>query len=45
MSLKHMVSIDDFDSKRFQLRLIEEVEDKAVLTHYLHNYKNGVKGK
>ena len=22
---------------------VEDIEDKAVLTHYLHNYKSGVK--
>jgi DNA (cytosine-5)-methyltransferase 1 len=43
MSLKQTISIDDFRDKNYQMRLIEEVEDKAVLTHYLHNYKNGVK--
>ena len=43
MSLKQTISIDDFGGKNFQIRLVEEVEDKAVLTHYLHNYRNGVK--
>lgn len=43
MSLKQTISIDDFGDKNYQIRLVEEVEDKAVLTHFLHNYKNGVK--
>jgi DNA (cytosine-5)-methyltransferase 1 len=43
MSLKQTISIDDFGGKNFQIRLVEDVEDKAVLTHYLHNYRNGVK--
>jgi DNA (cytosine-5)-methyltransferase 1 len=43
MSLKQTISIDDFGGKAFQIRLIEGIEEKAVLTHYLHNYKNGVK--
>jgi DNA (cytosine-5)-methyltransferase 1 len=43
MSLKQTISIDDFGGKAFQIRLIEGIEDKAVITHYLHNYKNGIK--
>jgi len=43
MSLKQTISINEFDGKRFQIRLVEGIEDKAVLTHYLHNYRNGVK--
>jgi DNA (cytosine-5)-methyltransferase 1 len=43
MSSKHKISINEFDSKSYQIKLVEGVEDKAVLTHYLHNYKNGVK--
>ncbi len=40
MSSKHKISINEFDSKSYQIKLVEGVEDKAVLTHYLHNYKN-----
>jgi len=39
------ISIDEFDGKRFQVRLVEPVpsnEKKAVITHYLHNIENGV---
>ncbi|HQH17970.1 MAG TPA: DNA (cytosine-5-)-methyltransferase [Bacteroidales bacterium] len=43
MSLKHTISIEDFGEKQFQIKLIEEVEDKAILTHYLNNFKNGIK--
>jgi DNA (cytosine-5)-methyltransferase 1 len=43
MGLIQTVSIDEFDGKNFQIRLIEGIEDKAVLTHYLHNYRNGIK--
>ncbi|HMV13972.1 MAG TPA: hypothetical protein PKK18_07775 [Chitinophagales bacterium] len=43
MSLKQTISINEFDSKSYQIRLVEEIEEKAVLTHYLHNYRNGVK--
>lgn len=43
MSLKQTISINEFDGKSYQIRLVEGIEDKAVLTHYLHNYKNGVK--
>lgn len=43
MNLKQTISINEFDGKSYQIRLVEGVEEKAVLTHYLHNYKNGVK--
>lgn len=45
MKLKEKISIDEFDGKKFQIRLIEPVESnhkKAVITHYLHNIENGV---
>lgn len=43
MNIKEKISIDEFDGKRFQIRLIEPKSDKkAVLTHYLHNIHNGV---
>jgi len=38
---KHKVSIEEFDGKNYQITLVEP-EDKAVLTHYLHNVDNGV---
>ncbi len=40
MKLKEEISIDEFDGKYFQVRIIEPVktnEKKAVITHYLHN--------
>jgi DNA (cytosine-5)-methyltransferase 1 len=45
MKLKEKISIDEFDGKRFQIRLVEAVtanHKKAVITHYLHNINNGV---
>jgi DNA (cytosine-5)-methyltransferase 1 len=43
MKIKEQISIDEFDGKRFQVRLVESSDDrKAVLTHYLHNIHNGV---
>lgn len=45
MKFKEKISIDEFDGKRFQIRLVEPVpanEKKAVITHYLHNIDNGV---
>lgn len=45
MKLKEKISIDEFDGKRFQIRLVEAVPSnhkKAVITHYLHNIDNGV---
>ena len=45
MKLKEKISIDEFDGKRFQIRLVEPNlanQKKAVITHYLHNIDNGV---
>ena len=45
INFKEKISIDEFDGKRFQIRLVEPVptnEKKAVITHYLHNIDNGV---
>lgn len=44
MKIKEKISIDEFDGKKFKIRFVENVDNKkAVLTHYLHNYHNGVK--
>lgn len=45
MKQKEKISIDEFDEKRFQIRLVEPSSvnhKKAVITHYLHNIENGV---
>jgi len=45
MKLKESISIDEFDGKRYQIRIVEPNDNdnsKAVLTHYLHNYRNGI---
>lgn len=43
MKIKERISIDEFDGKRFQIRLVEPINNKkAVLTHYLNNIHNGV---
>ncbi|NTW33765.1 MAG: DNA (cytosine-5-)-methyltransferase, partial [Bacteroidetes bacterium] len=43
MILNEKISIDEFDGKNFQIRLIEPISHhKAVITHYLHNIENGV---
>lgn len=43
MKLKEKISIDEFDGKRYRVKLIEpENNSKAVITHYLHNIDNGV---
>ncbi len=45
MKLKEKISIDAFDGKRYQIRLVEPSSTnhkKAVITHYLHNIDNGV---
>ena len=41
MKIKHKISIEEFDGKNYRIRLVEP-EDKAVITHYLRNYNNGV---
>lgn len=44
MKMKEKISIDEFDGKKFKIRFVEEDDNrKAILTHYLHNYHNGVK--
>lgn len=46
MKMKENISIEEFDGKRFKIQTFEaETEDnkKAVVTHYLHNIRNGVK--
>ena len=45
MDLKDKISIEEFEGKRFKIRLVEPIEvshKKAVITHYLHNMGNGV---
>lgn len=37
------ISIEEFDSKSYQMKFAESIEDEmAILTHYLHNIRNGV---
>lgn len=43
MSLEQTISIEDFSNKSYKIRLVEKDESTAILTHYLHNLKNGVK--
>ncbi|WP_461631790.1 DNA (cytosine-5-)-methyltransferase [Labilibaculum euxinus] len=43
MSSIQAMSIDNLGRDKSQLKLVEEAENKAILTHYLHNYQNGVK--
>jgi DNA (cytosine-5)-methyltransferase 1 len=40
---KRNISIEEFDEKSYQTENFVNIEEKAVLTHYLHNYRNGVK--
>lgn len=42
MDLKEKISLETFGNKQFRIKLIEpENNQEAVLTHYLHNSKNG----
>ena len=41
--LKEKISIENFEDKKFKIRLVESKKDtEAAFTHYLHNHKNGV---
>ena len=43
MELKEKISIENFDDRKFRVRLVEaDDQGEAAFTHYLHNYKNGV---
>ena len=43
MDFKEKISLETFGNKQFRIKLIEpENNQEAVLTHYLHNSKNGV---
>ena len=44
MKMKEKISIEEFENSKFKIRFVEKDDNrKAVLTHYLHNYDNGVK--
>lgn len=43
MNLTEKISLETFGNKQFRIKLIEaENNQEAILTHYLHNSKNGV---
>jgi DNA (cytosine-5)-methyltransferase 1 len=43
MKIKEKISIDEFDGKKFKVRIVEPEDNcKAIITHYLHNIQNGV---
>lgn len=43
MKLKEKISLETLNDKTFKIRIVEpENYNEAVLTHYLHNSKNGV---
>lgn len=43
MKLKEKISIDDFDIQSKDVDVYSQNIKKAVVTHYLHNLKNGIK--
>ncbi|HEY9168926.1 MAG TPA: DNA cytosine methyltransferase [Lutibacter sp.] len=44
MKMIEKISIDEFDGKKFKIRFLGSDDNKkAVVTHYLHNYNNGIK--
>jgi len=43
MNLKEKISLEEVNGKRFKTRILEPDDNKeAILTHYLHNSRNGV---
>jgi DNA (cytosine-5)-methyltransferase 1 len=43
LKLKVTISIDEFDSKKYEVRIVEPNKiGKAVITHYLNNIHNGI---
>ncbi len=45
MKIKESISIEEFDGKKFQIKIVESVSvnhKKAIITHYLHNIKTKV---
>ena len=45
MKIKESISIEEFDGKKFQIKIVEPISvnhKKAVITHYLHNIKTKV---
>jgi len=36
------ISIEEIGSKKYKLTFFDPLMDKAILTHYLHNFHNGV---
>jgi len=45
MKTKESISIEEFDGKKFQIKIVEPVSvnhKKAIITHYLHNIKTKV---
>ena len=41
MKVIEKISIEEFDEKKFKSKFVEQEDNrKAVLTHYLKNYKN-----
>ena len=44
MAVKEKIVIDEIDGKRFKIHFFQEEDNrKAIITHYLHNYNNGIK--
>ncbi|WP_108870354.1 DNA cytosine methyltransferase [Aquimarina aquimarini] len=43
MLLKTKISLENFEDKKFKIKLLESEKDtEAAFTHYLHNHKNGI---
>lgn len=43
MKLREKISLEEVFGKEYKIRLVEpENNQEAVITHYLHNSKNGV---
>ncbi|MGV6860933.1 MAG: DNA cytosine methyltransferase [Putridiphycobacter sp.] len=43
MEFREKISLETIENKQFKIRLVEpENNEEAILTHYLHNSKNGI---
>lgn len=42
MKFTEKINLEEFNGKKYKIRIVEAENDEAILTHYLHNNKNGV---
>ena len=42
MKFTEKINLEEFNGKKYKIRIVEAENDEAILTHYLHNNKNDV---